>query len=52
MPGFHVVIAALEERNLCLAQIAALHLRMPDLPDELARRSLDAKDRLSQDCAP
>jgi hypothetical protein len=46
MPGLSVVVAGLEKRNLCLAQIAALHLRMPDLPDEFARRSLDAEDRL------
>lgn len=37
MPGLAVVKAALGERNLCLAQIAAVHLRMPELPDLFAR---------------
>src|SRR5262245_12622093 len=34
MPGLATVAAALRESNLPLAQIAALHLRLPDLPDE------------------
>lgn len=46
MPGFRAVAAALDERNLCLAQIAAVHLRMHDLPDILARCCLEAEDRL------
>jgi hypothetical protein len=46
MPGLRVVTAALSERNLCLAQIAAVHLRLPDLPDVLTRGSLEAEDRL------
>jgi hypothetical protein len=46
MPGFRVVAAALGEKNLCLAQIAAVHLRMPDLPDDIARGSLETEDRL------
>jgi hypothetical protein len=46
MPGFRVVVAALQERNLCLAQIAALHLRLPELPDDSVRSALDAEDRL------
>jgi hypothetical protein len=46
MPGFRVVAAALDQRNLYLAQIGALHLRLPDLPDTLARVSLETEDRL------
>ncbi|MFZ3234963.1 MAG: hypothetical protein WA184_06270 [Stellaceae bacterium] len=46
MPGFRVVAAALGERNLCLAQIAAVHLRMPDFPDTASRNSVEAEDRL------
>jgi hypothetical protein len=46
MPGFRVVACALDERNLCLAQIAAVQLRVPDLPDLLARRSMEAEDLL------
>lgn len=48
MPGFRAVAAALADRNLCLAQIAAVHLRLPDLPDDIARGSLEAEDRLIQ----
>ena len=46
MPGLGVVAAALGENNLCLAQIAALRLFLPDLPDLPARRDLAAEDRL------
>ncbi len=46
MPGFRVVAAALDAHNLGLAHIAAVHLRMPDLPDEIARASLETEDRL------
>ncbi len=46
MPGFRVVAAALGERNLCLAQIAAVQLRLPDLPDAIARGKLETEDRL------
>jgi hypothetical protein len=48
MPGFRAVAAALADRNLCMAQIAAVHLRLPDLPDDIARGSLEAEDRLIQ----
>jgi hypothetical protein len=41
MPGLVVVASALNENNLCLAQIAAVHLRLPDLPDALARRGME-----------
>ena len=46
MPGSRVVAAALGERNLCLAQIAAVQLRLPDLSDDMVRSSLEAADRL------
>lgn len=46
MPGFRVIASALDERNLCLAQIAAVQLRVPDLPDMFARRSMEAEDLL------
>ncbi len=46
MPGLGVVAAALGENNLCLAQIAALRLFLPDLPDLPARRDLASEDRL------
>lgn len=46
MPGLRVVATALGERNLCLTQIAAVQLRLPDLPDQIARSNLAAEDRL------
>jgi hypothetical protein len=46
MPGFRVVASALDEQNLCLAQIAAVRLRVPDLPDLLARRGMETEDVL------
>jgi hypothetical protein len=46
MRGLAVVKSALDENNLCLAQIAAVRLRIPDLPDFLARAELEAEDRL------
>jgi hypothetical protein len=42
--GLAVVAAALEENNLALAQIAALLLRLPDLPDLAARDRIEAED--------
>ena len=44
--GLGVVKSALNENNLALAQIAAVQLRIPDLPDLLARAAREAKDRL------
>lgn len=46
IPGLHRIAAALAESNLCLAQIGAPHLRLPDLPDRLARGALEAEDVL------
>jgi hypothetical protein len=51
MSGFRVVAAALGERDLCLAQIAAVQLRMPDLPDQIARGDLEVEDRLIKGAA-
>jgi hypothetical protein len=44
--GLTIVKSALEENNLCLAQIAALQLRIPNLPGFLARAELETEDRL------
>src|SRR5437762_14166067 len=46
MPGLATVAAALGRNNLALAQIAAVHLRLPDLPDTLARATFEAEDLL------
>jgi hypothetical protein len=46
LPGLALVAANLTEQNLCLAQIAAVHLMLPDLPDMLVPASLAAEDRL------
>lgn len=46
MPGLSGVASALGQRNLCLAQIAAVHLRFPDLPDAIARSAMEAEDLL------
>ena len=37
MPGLAIVAAALNANDSCLARIAAVHLRIPDLPDRSAR---------------
>jgi hypothetical protein len=44
--GLRVVASALAEDNLCLAQIAALHLRRPDLADLAARGRVEHQDAL------
>lgn len=44
--GLRVVKSALDDKNLCLAQIAAVQLRVPPLPDFLARAELEAEDVL------
>jgi len=46
MPGLATVAAVLGRNNLALAQIAAVHLRLPDLPDTLARAAFEAEDLL------
>jgi hypothetical protein len=40
------VTAALNANDPCLARIAAVHLRIPELPDEAARDRLEAEDIL------
>jgi hypothetical protein len=44
MPGLATVAAALNADDLCLAAIAAVHLRIPDLPDQAARDGMVAED--------
>jgi hypothetical protein len=44
--GLATVAAALNANDLLLARIAAVHLRIPDLPDQAARNALEAEDRL------
>ncbi len=44
--GLATVAAALNANDLLLARIAAVHLRIPDLPDQAARDALEAEDRL------
>lgn len=43
--GLTTVAAALNGNDLLLARIAAVHLRIPDLPDSAARERLEAEDR-------
>jgi hypothetical protein len=44
MPGLATVASALNANDQCLARIAAVHLRIPDLPDRVARDDLEAED--------
>ena len=46
--GLTTVAAALNANELLLARIAAVHLRIPDLPDDAARERLEAEDRLAK----
>jgi hypothetical protein len=46
MSGLATVAAALNGNDLLLARIAAVHLRIPDLPDFAARERIEAEDRL------
>ena len=46
IPGLATVAAALNANDACLARIAAVHLRIPDLPDRSARDGLEAQDIL------
>jgi hypothetical protein len=49
--GLATVAAALNANDLLLARIAAVHLRLPDLPDQAARNALEAEDCLiKHDC--
>jgi hypothetical protein len=44
MPGLATVAAALNANDQALARIAAVHLRIPDLPDQAARDAMEAAD--------
>jgi hypothetical protein len=46
MPGLATVAAALNANDQCLARIAAVHLRIPDLPNQAARDDMEAEDIL------
>src|SRR5579864_434655 len=46
MPGLTAVASALSKNDLCRARIAAVHLRIPDLPDHLSRLAMEAEDFL------
>jgi hypothetical protein len=46
MSGLGTVAAALNADDQCLACIAAVHLRIPDLPDFSARERMEAEDAL------
>src|SRR5262249_8142805 len=46
MNGLATVAAALNTNDLLLARIAAVHLRIPDLPDIAARECMEAEDSL------
>jgi contact-dependent growth inhibition (CDI) system restriction endonuclease-like protein len=46
MPGLATVASALNANDLCLACIAAVHLKIPDLPNQAACNALDAEDSL------
>ncbi len=46
MPGLAVVAAALNANDQCLARIAAVHLRLPNLPDHTARDDVETADVL------
>jgi hypothetical protein len=46
MPGLAIVASALNANDPCLACIAAVHLRLPDLPDQTARDDMEEEDNL------
>ena len=46
MPGLAAVARALNAGDRCLARIAAVHLRLPDLPNPAARDAMEAEDLL------
>jgi hypothetical protein len=46
MSGLVTVASAMNANDPCLARIAAVHLRVPDLPDRSARDDLEAEDIL------
>jgi len=46
LPGLATVMTAMNAHDPGLARIAAVHLRIPDLPDQAARERLEAEDTL------
>jgi hypothetical protein len=46
LPALATVVAALNAQDPGLARIAAVHLRIPELPDQAARDRLEAEDTL------
>lgn len=46
MPGLATVASALNAGDPCLARIAAVHLKIPDLPSFSAREGVEIEDRL------
>jgi len=46
MSGLATVARALNTDDKCLARIAAVHLRIPDIPDRTARNAMEAMDVL------
>jgi len=42
MTGLAILAAALNANNQCLARIAAVHLRIADLPNQAAREDMQA----------
>jgi hypothetical protein len=46
MPRLATVARALNAGDPCLARIAAVHLKLPDLPNAAAREAMEADDRL------
>ena len=44
MSGLASVARALNDDDQCLARIAAVHLRIPDIPDRTARDAMEAMD--------
>jgi hypothetical protein len=48
MSGLATVARALSANDQCLARIAAVHLRIPDIPDRTARDATEAADVLTK----
>jgi hypothetical protein len=48
MSGLAAVARALSANDQCLARIAAVHLRIPDIPDRAARDAMEAADLLTK----
>src|SRR5579862_6780272 len=46
MSGLATVARALSANDQCLARIAAVHLRIPDIPDRTARDAMERTDAL------